>query len=203
MSNKTVYIYALRESGSDEVRYVGKTELPAERLRSHIVSGNVHSTHPKERWIGRAVKSGRTIEMEIIEECDELDWEERETYWIAHHIAQGESLTNKHPGGKFTEYGTTVKAQSGAERITVYLKPWAIEALEEVLMIDATIDSDCGDKYARALISALNYWRWLHPKSDRIIAFEHGIDELSTTIRDLPCNLSLDCSKIVRDAFGL
>lgn len=85
-----VYIYGLKEAGSGEFRYIGKTVDPENRLVSHRKDGLENSVNPKQRWIASAL----SIEMEIIEECEPEQEDKREQYWISFYEKIGHRLTN-------------------------------------------------------------------------------------------------------------
>jgi hypothetical protein len=91
-----IYIYALRECGSDEVRYVGQTDSPETRFRSHKRDGDIDSRNFKSAWIGDVLARGSDIEMVHLEECSMDDSVERENLWIRHYRDAGHPLTNAH-----------------------------------------------------------------------------------------------------------
>jgi len=87
-----IYIYKLIDSRNNEVRYIGKTTNPKRRYKQHLY--DKRKSH-KSSW----VQSLRVLNLkpifEIIEECDENNWIEREKYWIS----QYDNLTNLKEGG--------------------------------------------------------------------------------------------------------
>lgn len=85
-----VYIYGLREAGTDEFRYIGKTVNQDGRLRDHRSSANAESDYPKEKWISLAVE----IEMVVLETCSNNAWVEREKYWVDYYVQRDHRLTN-------------------------------------------------------------------------------------------------------------
>jgi hypothetical protein len=93
MSSK-VYIYALRESGSDEVRYVGQTMTPESRLKAHVAGMGLKNENPKRQWVENATANSTEIVMDILEECLIDAAVFREQYWIDYHRAIGCDLTN-------------------------------------------------------------------------------------------------------------
>jgi hypothetical protein len=92
-----VFIYRLHDPRDHEVRYVGRCVNPKNRLAKHVRNdrGNCH----RVRWINSLREQGLKPVMEIIEECDDAVWRERERHWIAHHLEQGDRLTNATVGG--------------------------------------------------------------------------------------------------------
>lgn len=97
MENKT-YIYALLEGNSSDYRYVGKSINPKKRLYQHLSSSKNQKTH-KDRWIQSALKKGYKICFEILEEVNDVNWPEREIFWISHLKESGYKLTNSTEGG--------------------------------------------------------------------------------------------------------
>ena len=95
---RTVKIYGLRCPVKQEIRYVGKTISSLEkRLRDHI-SQSLRKTEKltyKENWIRKLNSDNLTPSIELIEECRESDWKEREIFWIAYY----KNLTNSTIGG--------------------------------------------------------------------------------------------------------
>jgi hypothetical protein len=97
---RITYIYGLYEVGKeDEIRYVGKSLSPKERLASHI--RNFKSNKEKSEWIKNILLRGGKIEMFILEECHD-DWQEREKYWINKYGLS--NLTNLRTGGQDGKY---------------------------------------------------------------------------------------------------
>ena len=92
---KKFKIYCLKNPDNMKIRYIGVTtsKYISRRLSQHIYCAkNNHQTHVA-KWI-RKIKKNPIIE--LIEICDENNWEEREKYWIKYY----DNLTNIHEGGK-------------------------------------------------------------------------------------------------------
>jgi hypothetical protein len=95
MFMKIIYIYGLYEVGKeDKIRYVGKTNNPKTRIYTHLKRTNVNQE--KVKWIQNVLNNGFEIKMNILEECTEHNWREREIYWISRF----ENLFNKRSGGQ-------------------------------------------------------------------------------------------------------
>jgi hypothetical protein len=108
---KTVKIYKLIDPISLEVRYVGKTEKTLKhRLSMHVTTSikNKNKTH-KEAWITGLSFIGLRPLIELIEEVNFEDWQEKEIYWIT----QFGNLTNTCSGG----IGGTGRVYSESERL--------------------------------------------------------------------------------------
>jgi len=95
-----IYIYALLDPVSGDVKYVGKSKNPAVRLRSHInVALRDEDDRRKSRWIRKLCSQGLEPELRILEEAKEDNWEEAECKWIAYYRGQGIDLCNHTDGG--------------------------------------------------------------------------------------------------------
>ena len=98
LNKRITYIYGLYEVGKeDEIRYVGKSDNPKNRLLSHKSTSlrNSNNTH-KSCWIRSVYKNGSKIGFKIIEEVNYDNWSDREIFWIS----QYDNLTNLSPGGE-------------------------------------------------------------------------------------------------------
>lgn len=90
-----VCIYALREMGTSEIRYVGQTEHPKERKWQHWYSGSIDSARKVENWIGQVKDRGGHIEMIGLQECEAHQASYWECYWIGFYSGFGAQLLNK------------------------------------------------------------------------------------------------------------
>lgn len=94
----TVFIYALADPSTGEVRYVGQSVNPPLRLRQHLWGD--HTNPYKERWLAQLARAGREPALLILEEATQATWEARERAWIAFYRAEGARLTNLTEGGE-------------------------------------------------------------------------------------------------------
>lgn len=76
-----VAIYCLKATNG-EIRYVGKANKPAARMKGHVRDMHRRNT-PLYRWMRRECSAGRTPAIEVLEWCAVEKWPERERYWIA------------------------------------------------------------------------------------------------------------------------
>ncbi len=130
MENNKTFIYGLfAKDNPKEIRYVGKSDNPSSRIKSHIASvvykvkKNEKLTY-KDRWI---VKNNYEIDIIVLEECDYDNWQEKEI----EHITKYDNLTNTCSGGyggQPTKYDITyeeakewVKNNIGAKSISDWL----------------------------------------------------------------------------------
>jgi GIY-YIG catalytic domain len=87
------FVYVLLDGS--EVRYVGRSRDPYQRLRQHIAEARAGGTSPKGEWLSEMLKAGRTPRLAIIDDGsagDEIQQLEGE--WIE-HFRKGERLTNR------------------------------------------------------------------------------------------------------------
>lgn len=96
---KVVYIYALIDPNTQEIRYIGRSLNPLLRLNKHLYNAkNIkkNSTHCY-CWIKGLLDNDQIPILQILEEVTEENWGEKEQYWIN----QFTNLTNMIDGGKF------------------------------------------------------------------------------------------------------
>lgn len=99
-TNRVVYIYGLYDISDKNktIRYVGKTVNLKKRLKEHKSLNYKPKNIHKINWIKKVLRTGSQINYLIIEECSDVNWEEREIYWIGQYTLTGK-LTNIKPGG--------------------------------------------------------------------------------------------------------
>ncbi len=96
---KTVKIYTLSDPRNNEIRYVGKTTSSLiKRLNGHTYSANKYNFH-NARWIKTLLTNSLKPNINLLEECLESDWVEREKYWIKYYKDLGIKLNNNTDGG--------------------------------------------------------------------------------------------------------
>lgn len=116
MENK-VYIYALKDPFTNEVRYIGQSYNPVSRLRAHLLS---REGTAKDVWVSLLIERKAKPILEIIEDCIYEKGAERERYHIAAARASGSILFNKSAGGAigFSRNGGTVHISATIKRDT-------------------------------------------------------------------------------------
>lgn len=96
--DNTFYIYVLIDPRTDQIRYVGQCVNPKERYADH--RENQKGTCRRANWLNLLRSLNLKPLMEVIEECDESNWSEREIYWIAEHKKRDYDLVNTTIGGE-------------------------------------------------------------------------------------------------------
>lgn len=66
----------------DRIRYVGKTNDPANRLAMHVYQAKKGQTH-KDRWVRTLIRDGRKPAIVELEWVDDDQWQDEERRWIA------------------------------------------------------------------------------------------------------------------------
>ena len=98
-----VYIYGLKDPRDCQIKYIGKTINIDRRYKEHIQTHRNRKSK-KNSWIINLIKNGLEPIMEIIEECNLDNWEEREIFWISYYKELGFNLKNTQNGGGRTKY---------------------------------------------------------------------------------------------------
>lgn len=92
-----IFIYALIDPETTQIRYIGKSIRPNERMTNHC---NIHDGTHKAHWLEGLCKRGLKPIVKILEEMPaHSDWQARERFWIAEGKRQGWPLTNETSGG--------------------------------------------------------------------------------------------------------
>jgi hypothetical protein len=100
-----VTLYSINCPKSGLVRYVGKTINRDERFRKHLSENNGTL---KSKWVMGLRSQGLSPVFEIIEECLDSEWQEKERAYIRLYKSIGANLLNQMPGG---EGGPTMKGR--------------------------------------------------------------------------------------------
>ena len=91
------YIYALVDPSTKQIRYIGKSIRPRERLTNHC---NEQSRTWRTNWIRSVLAQGKRPHLLILEElAPDADWKPAERRWIAQGRKMGWPLTNCTDGG--------------------------------------------------------------------------------------------------------
>lgn len=90
------YIYALCSSDDySNIRYIGQTNNPYKRLKSHFKKGDLVANTRHNNWIKKNISNGNTICMKIIESnIPENNINDAEIFYIKYYRKLGYDLTN-------------------------------------------------------------------------------------------------------------
>lgn len=107
-SNPNVKIYSLSCPVSNEVKYIGKTvKTLHRRLYSHLytahektVTGKWKNDYLLVRWVRKMCSMGLKPIIELVEECEESNWQEVESFYISYFRFLGFKLKNQTEGGE-------------------------------------------------------------------------------------------------------
>jgi hypothetical protein len=81
-----VKIYSIKDPETLEIKYIGKTiQSLSKRLSGHITKSLYNRSTHISCWIYSLLKLGKKPIIELIEECDEKIWIEREVYYISYY----------------------------------------------------------------------------------------------------------------------
>lgn len=99
MKTDIAYIYALLDPRDNEVRYIGKTTNPKNRLSSHITEcKREKSTHYRAKWIKSLLKDNLRPLIKFLKICPLSDFVKYETEYI--QLYKNDKLTNSDETGQ-------------------------------------------------------------------------------------------------------
>lgn len=133
--NKVVYIYSLKDPRDYQIKYIGKTSDIDRRRKEH---NQIHRNKKskKNSWIIHLIENGFQPIMEILEECEDLNWVERERYWIQYYKELGFDLKNMTLGGESNDgYVFTKKdrlKQSKSQKLRHKVTPFSKETRKKL-----------------------------------------------------------------------
>lgn len=109
----TDYIYGLRCPLSGEIRYIGKTNQPRQRLSLHVWWARQRNHTYVARWIGGLLKLGLRPSLEVIFEVPPHEgWQYHEMRLIEAFRSAGHHLMNLTVGGDGVIYLSEARAQA-------------------------------------------------------------------------------------------
>lgn len=104
-------IYILKHPETQEIRYVGKTVQQLKyRLATHISRSKKYRYAYVNCWIYSLLQEGKKPIIELIEEVENNQWEEKEIYWIQYYSTRTR-LTNFQLGGGHSNVGKELKEE--------------------------------------------------------------------------------------------
>ena len=96
---RKVYIYKIICPITHDVKYIGKTLRLQRRKQEHNMFKNKPNPSIVERWENDLLLNNLKPIFEVIEECSEKDWVDREIFWIKKFRDDGHDLLNMTNGG--------------------------------------------------------------------------------------------------------
>ena len=101
MKNKTTFIYTLStKEEPNNIRYIGKTDNPKDRIERHIQPYYLNEGTYKANWLKSELNKVNTPILTVIDEVYFAEWQFWESYWIEQFRAWGFKLTNGTTGGE-------------------------------------------------------------------------------------------------------
>jgi len=127
-----VKIYGLVCPLSKEIRYVGKTKWSLKRRLKEHIRENKSKTH-KQKWINNLKSKELFPTIVLIENVNDVDWIEKEKFYIKLFKEKGFKLTNIAEGG-----------EGGGSKGYKHSEEWKAKASERMLirMKNNPFDSD-------------------------------------------------------------
>lgn len=116
---ETTYIYALVDPRDGNTRYIGKTNNPRLRLKSHFNKSRHKNTY-KFNWINSLRELGLKPILEIIDEVPKSEWKYWERFWIYQFKQWGFNLTNSTSGGNGLTFGNSTSYKKGNKNLLGY-----------------------------------------------------------------------------------
>ena len=94
--HKKTFIYSL-EYPIGNIKYIGKSDNPEIRLKNHLKEAKQKNKSYKDKWINSLPEKPF---LNIIEETNYGNWQNREIYWIKFYKDNGSKLVNGTDGGE-------------------------------------------------------------------------------------------------------
>lgn len=157
--NAVIQIYVLKDPLDGRVRYVGKTSACLKkRLLGHLSKDN--GNNQKKIWIKFLSLRGLKPIIESIELCNDLNWAERERFWINKYRLIYRDLLNIMDGG---EPGNLEALKNWRESMTVeeysdFCKKTFTEQRKIQHSISLKKRWDSPDERSRLISSRVNIW---------------------------------------------
>lgn len=126
---KTYYIYALVDPRTKEIRYIGKTINPSQRLIKHTTPWYYNDGTHKGNWIKQLIRLGLKPEMTILKTVSESEWQKEEIDTIKKY-RETHNLTNIDSGGSGGMGRTTSEETKDKIRDKI-VKRWKLLSKED------------------------------------------------------------------------
>jgi DNA polymerase-3 subunit beta len=107
-----VFIYALSDPRTNQIRYIGKANNPYDRYSNHYNSSRDKNTH-KRNWINNIRKEGLRPELIILDEVPKINWQYWEKFYISLFKSWGFDLVNYTGGGDGSTFSNNGSFRKG------------------------------------------------------------------------------------------
>lgn len=96
---ETTFIYFLRDPKIENKGYVGKSDSPKIRFKSHMWDGRNEKFY-RARWLKTLSEQGLKPKLELVDEVKKSEWRSAEAAYIEFFREQGYVLVNSTAGGE-------------------------------------------------------------------------------------------------------
>lgn len=125
-----ILIYKLIDPITNEIRYIGKTKNNLQkRLYEHLTKRNLLSKTHKNNWIKSLLYKNIKPIIELVEIVDEINWKEKEIFYIKELKEKGVKLTNTTEGGDGA-LGTKRTKEANEKRIKTIIEKYGTSAFK-------------------------------------------------------------------------
>ncbi len=172
---ETIYIYALIDPISDEIRYIGKTKNIKKRYKQHLYPKK-HDNSKRAIWLKELKSNGLKPKIKVIDVTDVTLWSDMEKKYIKEYSS--ELLLNSTVGGEDGSHSTeTIKKIS--EGVSRALKGRILSethrnnisiSLGKKVMIDGVKYDSCSE--AGRCLSINNSTIWRRCNSDKYVNYQ-------------------------------
>jgi hypothetical protein len=182
---KNIKIYKLLDPITNEIRYIGKTKnVLSKRYNEHISRAKKgHHLHVY-CWISKLLKDNLKPKIELVEECTENNWEEREQYWISFYP----NLTNISKGG-ITYFGQYHKSPDFVPSVIKKVIKYDINGNFICVYDSITIASEGSESLRKHISNCCNNKRqsaggfqWRYYAEDYSLKIETYVKRLSKSV---------------------
>lgn len=182
---KNIKIYKLLDPITNEIRYIGKTKNALlKRYKEHIYRAKQEHDSHVYCWIRKLLKDNLKPIIELVEECTEENWEEREKYWIAYYP----NLTNVSKGG-ITYFGEYHKRPDFVSAVIKKVIKYDVNG-DFICVYDSITIASEGNKSLRRHISnccsnkrqSAGRFQWRYYTEDYSLKIEPYVKRLSESI---------------------
>jgi len=130
-SQRLSSIYVLLCPITGRPTYVGKAIDPNRRYGQHCSLSNNQGLSPREKWLRGLAKRGRKPELVVLQ-CEVVDWDEAERFWVTYLRDRGFILVNSNDGGFDMEHASSAPKsnRSRGKRTSVAL---AVQGIKQTM----------------------------------------------------------------------